>query len=380
MDQTIRFVTTSDGVKLAYAASGKGPPLLKTANWLNHLEFDWQSPVWRHWFSTLSANHSLFRYDARGCGLSDWVQDGLSLEQNVSDLECVVEASGQLRFALLGLSQGAAVAIEYAVRHPERVSHLVIHGGYAQGWARRDPESTRAGKALVEVVRVGWGADTPAFRRLFTELFIPGGSNEELTWFDELMRRTTRPEIAARTLEFCGEIDVTRSLSLVKAPTLVVHSRGDARVPLDQGRMLAARIPDARFIELDSRNHLLLEHEAAWERFRAVVGEFLGWQRETPRRRAADMPVTSEGLEALTAREREILTLVAGGANNQAIADQLFISEKTVRNHLTAIFDKIGVSSRSQAIVFARDGGWPAGLIEPCSTAGTFVPNHRAEN
>ena len=357
MDQTIRFVTTSDGVTLAYAASGKGPPLFKTANWLNHLEFDWQSPVWRHWFSTLSANHSLFRYDARGCGLSDWVQDGLSLERNVSDLECVVEASGQVRFALLALSQGAAVAIEYAVRHPERVSHLVIHGGYAQGWARRDPESTRAGKALVEVVRVGWGADTPAFRRLFTELFIPDGSNEELTWFDELMRRTTRPEVAARILESCGEIDVTRSLSLVKAPTLVVHSRGDSRVPLEQGRMLAARIPDARFIELDSRNHLLLEHEPAWERFRAVVGEFLGWQRETPRRRGADMPVTSEGLEALTARECEILSLVAGGANNQGIADQLFISEKTVRNHLTAIFDKIGVSSRSQAIVFARDRG-----------------------
>ena len=249
------------------------------------------------------------------------------------------------------------VAIEYAVRHPEHVSHLVIHGGYAQGWARRDPEDTRAGKALVEVVRFGWGADTPAFRRLFTELFIPGGSNEQLTWFDELMRRTTRPEVAARMLESCGEIDVTRSLSRVQAPTLVMHSRGDARVPLEQGRVLAAGIPDARFIELDSRNHLLLEHEPAWERFRAVVGEFLGWQREAPRRRAADMPSASEELAALTAREREILDLVAGGANNQDIADQLFISEKTVRNHLTAIFDKIGVSSRSQAIVFARDRG-----------------------
>ena len=159
MDQTIRFVTASDGVKLAYAASGKGPPLLKTANWLNHLEFDWQSPVWRHWFSTLSANHSLFRYDARGCGLSDWVQDGLSLEQNVGDLECVVEASGQVRFALLALSQGAAVAIEYAVRHPEHVSHLVIHGGYAQGWARRDPEvhSRRQGACRGGTGRLGCG-------------------------------------------------------------------------------------------------------------------------------------------------------------------------------------------------------------------------------
>ena len=357
MDQTIRFVTTSDGVKLAYAVSGTGSPLVKAANWLNHLEFDWQSPVWRHWFSTLSSHHRLFRYDARGCGLSDWVQDDLSLERNVRDFECIVEASGLQRFALLALSQGAAVAIEYAVRHPERVTHLVIHGGYAQGWARRDPDSTRAGKALVEVIRVGWGTDTPAFRRLFTELFIPGGNSEQLAWFDELMRRTTRPELAARMLESCGEIDVMDSLPRVRAPTLVVHSRGDARVPLEQGRLLAARIPDARFIELDSLNHLLLEHEPAWERFRVVIGEFLGWGSETPRRRAADLPVKSEALDVLTSREREILGLVASGASNQAIADRLFISEKTVRNHLTAIFDKIGVSSRSQAIVFARDRG-----------------------
>ena len=199
---------------------------------------------------------------------------------------------------------------------------------------------------------------------MFTELFIPGGSNEELTWFDELMRRTTRPEMAARMLESCGEIDVTRSLSLVKAPTLVVHSRGDARVPLEQGRMLAARIPDARFIELDSRNHLLLEHEPAWERFRAVVGEFLGWQRETPRRRAADMPVTSRRAgDVDRARTRNPRP---GRRRRQQPGNrrQLFISEKTVRNHLTAIFDKIGVSSRSQAIVFARDqrAGGPAAL------------------
>ena len=357
MDQTIRFVTTNDEVKLAYAVSGSGPPLIKTANWLNHLEYDWQSPVWRHWFSTLSANHTLIRYDARGCGLSDWVQDDLSLERNLRDLERVVEASGQKRFALLALSQGAGVAIEYAVRHPEHVSHLVIHGGYAQGWARRGPEDLRAGKALAEVVRVGWGADTPAFRRLFTELFIPGGSDEQLKWFDELMRRTTRPEVAARLLEACGDIEVTRSLSRVQAPTLVTHSRGDARVPLEQGRLLAARIPGARFIELETCNHLLLEHETAWERFTAVVGEFLGWTLPAPLRRAADRPAESEDLATLTGREREILGLVAGGANNQAIADQLFISEKTVRNHLTAIFDKIGVSSRSQAIVFARDRG-----------------------
>jgi pimeloyl-ACP methyl ester carboxylesterase/DNA-binding CsgD family transcriptional regulator len=357
MEQTIQFLTADDGVKLAYACSGTGPPLVKTANWLNHLEFDWLSPVWRHWFDTLSAHHRLLRYDARGCGLSDWTHEDLSLERQVRDLESIVEANSLDRFPLLALSQGAAIAIEYAVRHPERVSHLIIAGGYALGWARRGPDSLRAGRALTELIRVGWGEDTPAFRRLFTELFIPGGSEQQLLWFDELMRRTTRPEVAACIMESFGDIDVSGRLALVRAPTLVLHARGDARIPPDQGRMLAAGIPGARFVELDSRNHVLLDHEPAWERFKNAVGEFLGWPREAPRRRAADAPVPCEALSALTTREREILDLVAGGATNQQIGDSLFISEKTVRNHLTAIFDKIGVSSRSQAIVFARDRG-----------------------
>ncbi|HTU64806.1 MAG TPA: alpha/beta fold hydrolase [Steroidobacteraceae bacterium] len=360
MDQAVRFVTASDGVRLAYASSGDGLPLIKTANWMNHVEFDWESPVFRHWFAALSSQHRLHRYDARGCGLSDWVADDLSLDRQVADLESVVDASGVDRFALLALSQGGAIAAEYAVRHPDRVSHLVIHGGYAQGWARRGDEACRAGRALAEIVRVGWGADTPAFRRLFTELFIPGGTPEQCAWFDELMRRTTTPEIAARIIECFAEIDVTDRLARVRAPTLVTHSRGDARIPLDQGRRLAAGIPGARFVELDSANHVLLEHEPAWQRFLDVVGDFLGWRKSTPQRRAADAPAPprpADELDALTAREREILELVAGGANNQAIADQLFISEKTVRNHLTAIFEKIGVSSRSQAIVYARDRG-----------------------
>jgi pimeloyl-ACP methyl ester carboxylesterase/DNA-binding CsgD family transcriptional regulator len=357
MDQTIQFVTTDDGVKLAYARSGSGPPLFKTANWLNHVEFDWASPVFRHWFAALSANNRLHRFDARGCGLSDWIDHDLTFERQVSDLECVVDASKVESFALLALSQGAAVAVEYAVRHPERVSHLIIHGGYAQGWARRDSESMRAGRALTEIIRVGWGADTPAFRRLFTELFIPGGTPEQFAWFDELMRRTTRPEIAARIVEAFGDIDVTSRLAQVRAPTLITHSRGDARIPLEQGRMLAAGIPSAQFVELDSLNHVLLEPEPAWCRFQEVLGEFLGWPKAAPRRRAADAPRADDALAELTTREREILARVAGGAANQAIADALFISEKTVRNHLTAIFDKLGVSSRSQAIVFARDRG-----------------------
>ena len=207
-------------------------------------------------------------------------------------------------------------------------------------------------------MRVGWGLNTPAYRRMFAELFIPNASEEQMAWFDELQRRTTRPEIAARIMESSGDIDVTHRLAQVKAPTLVMHSRGDVIVPFEQGRLIAAGIPGARFVELDSRNHLLLENEPAWQKFQEVVGEFLGWQRQAPRRRARRRArLSSEELATLTAREREILDLVAGGANNQEIAEKLFISEKTVRNHLTAIFDKIGVSSRSQAIVFARDRG-----------------------
>ena len=358
MDQTIRFVTTSDGVKLAYAASGSGTPLLKTANWLNHLEFDWHSPVWNHWFNLLSTYHTLYRYDIRGSGLSDWTDNKLSFEDQVADLECIADAAGLEKFGLLGISQGAAVAIEYAVRHPARVTHLVFHGGYAHGWARRSPESERAGRAWLELIRVGWGTTrTDAYRRMFAELFIPGASEEQMAWFAELQRRSTTPEIAARILETSGKIDVAHRLAQVSTPTLVMHARGDAVVPFEQGRVLAGSIANAKFVELDSSNHLLLESEPAWQRFQAVVGQFLGWQRGAPMRRAADRPADDEDLAALTEREREILGLVAGGANNQAIADQLFISEKTVRNHLTAIFDKIGVTSRSQAIVFARDRG-----------------------
>jgi pimeloyl-ACP methyl ester carboxylesterase/DNA-binding CsgD family transcriptional regulator len=357
MDQTIRFVTTSDGVKLAYASSGQGPPMLKTANWLNHLEFDWQSPVWNHWFNAFSAHNTLYRYDIRGTGLSDWTDSKLSFDQHVSDLEYVADCAGLEKFALLGISQGASIAIEYAARHPERVSHLVIHGGFARGWARRSAETERAGRAWVELVRVGWGTQAAAYRRMFAELFIPNASEEQVAWFAEMQRRTTTPEIAARIMEASGVIDVMHRLGDVKAPTLIMHPRHDVIVPFDQGRWIAAGVAGARFVELPSGNHILLEDEPSWQKFVEVVGEFLGWPRVAPRRRAADAPAAGGELEILTGREREILELVAGGANNQDIAGQLFISEKTVRNHLTAIFDKIGVSSRSQAIVFARDRG-----------------------
>jgi pimeloyl-ACP methyl ester carboxylesterase/DNA-binding CsgD family transcriptional regulator len=357
VNQTIRFVTADDGVKLAYASSGAGPPLLKTANWLNHLDYDWQSPVWNPWFTLFSRHHTLYRYDQRGSGLSDRVDSDLSFERQVADLEQIADAAALERFSLLGISQGAAVALEYAVRHPQRVDRIVLHGGFARGWGQRSAESLRAGRAMTEIVRVGWGAGTAAYRRMFAELLMPQANDEQVEWICELQRRTTTPEIAARIMEVSGHIDVNHRLAHVRAPTLVLHPRRDAMVPFDEGRSIAALVPGAQFVELDCANHVLIDGEPAAERFKNAIGEFLGWRHEEPRRRAADVVSQSEELSVLTAREREILDLVASGASNQQIAAQLFISEKTVRNHLTAIFDKIGVSSRSQAIVFARDRG-----------------------
>jgi pimeloyl-ACP methyl ester carboxylesterase/DNA-binding CsgD family transcriptional regulator len=353
VEQTIRFLKTADGVRLAYAVSGSGPPLVKAANWLSHLEFDWHSPVWRHWFGYLSRGRQLVRYDSRGCGLSDWNVADLALTQQVADLEAVVDAAGLQRFPLLGISQGGAICIEYAARHPERVSHLVLYGAFARGNARRDEESARQAAALVELVRLGWAQENPAFRKLFASLFIPDANEEQVRWFSDLMRTTTRPEIAGRILEAIAQFDVHDRLAQVRCPALVVHARGDGRVPFEEGRDLATGIAGAKFVVLESRNHILIESEPAWARFRQVVDEFLGADGAS----AGDSSATPEGLEDLTRREADILRLVAQGLSNNNIAARLFISEKTVRNHLTSIFDKLGVDSRARAIVFARNHG-----------------------
>jgi pimeloyl-ACP methyl ester carboxylesterase/DNA-binding CsgD family transcriptional regulator len=350
MQQTIRFVKAPDGVRLAVGTSGRGEPLVKSANWLSHLEFDWQSPVWRHWFNFLSSSHQLIRYDPRGCGLSDWDAENLSQEAQLMDLEAVVDAAGLERFPLLGISQGGATCIEYAVKHPERVTKLVLYGAYAEGWAERSEESRRAGFALMELIRQGWWQDNPAFRQLFGSLFIPDANADQIRWFSDLMRTTTRPEIAAHIFESFGNINVRSLLSQVRVPTLVIHTRGDARIPLDQGRLLATEIPDARFVTLEGRNHILIEAEPAWARFCECFDEFLGVQD-------APMKASVAKLDDLTTRENDILQLVALGHGNAEIAKRLFISEKTVRNHLTSIFEKLGVDSRAKAIVVARDRG-----------------------
>ena len=277
IEQTIRFCTADDGVRIAYATSGSGPPLVKPANWMTHLEFDWESPVWRHWLRELSGDHMLVRYDERGSGLSDREVADYSFDAWVHDLETVVDAMGLERFPVLGISQGCAVAIAYAVRHPERVTKLVLYGGYLEGAYKRarTAEELEEADLVMRLLPMGWGRDNPAFRMFFAARFLPEGTPEQTRWFSELQRMTTSPQIALRLRNTAAHIDVTALAPLVRAPTLVLHASGDAVIPFDQGRLLAALVPGARFVSLDSRNHILLEDEPAWGRFCEEVRRFL---------------------------------------------------------------------------------------------------------
>ena len=346
--QKVRFLTKQDSVDLAWAEAGKGPPLVKAANWLSHLEYDWDSPVWRHWVQFFSEHYRFIRYDERGCGMSDWEVEDVSPRLWLGDLEAVVEASQPKEpFALLGISQGGAPAVQFSIKYPEKVSHLILYGAYAQGWGLRgNDEDIRQIQATIELIEIGWGKPNPIFRRLFTSLFLPEGTEEQLQWFDELCANTIKPAMAARLIQARCEVDVFDLLPKVTVPTLVIHARDDAPVPFSEGRKLASNIPNAEFVELDSCNHILLEHEPAWTRFKEAVLEFTG------------MSGALEGAEvfhALSEREKEILGKIVKGQTNIEIGEKLFISEKTVRNHITKIYEKLGVSSRAQAIVLARD-------------------------
>jgi pimeloyl-ACP methyl ester carboxylesterase len=274
--QEVRFCTAADGVSIAYAAVGQGPPLIKAGNWLNHLEYDWESPVWSVLLHALAADYRLIRYDARGNGLSDWEVDDFSFEAFVGDLESVVEASGLDRFPLLGVSQGCAVCIAYAARHPERVTRLVLYGGFARGRRRRgSPVEIAHSDAVLTLIRQGWGQENPAFRQMFTSLFIPGGTPEQMRWFNNLQRITTSAENAVRLRLVIDDIEVTDLLPRIKAPALVLHCRDDAVQPFDEGRRIAAGIPGARFVALEGRNHLILKDDPGWSRLMQEIGSFL---------------------------------------------------------------------------------------------------------
>ncbi len=349
MQQSIRFTQSKDGANLAWAVAGDGPTLIKASNWLTHLEFDWDSPVWRHWVHFLAEHYRSIRYDERGCGMSDWEIGDTSYERWFDDLDSVIAAARPEKpFALLGISQGGAAAINYAVQHPDEVSHLVLYGAYARGWAERgDPEAEQRYQAITQLTRLGWGQNNPVYRQLFTARFVPDATAEQLDWFNEVCRRTTKPEIATMLLEARSKVNVVDLLPRVSVPTLVLHGRQDEVSPLSEGKLLASHIPGAEFVQLESRNHILLEGEPAWERFKDEVLRFTGVAAKDD----AEDPI----FECLSPRERDILVRLAQGRTNAEIGSQLFISEKTVRNNITRIFEKLGVHSRAQAIVLAKD-------------------------
>jgi len=353
--QRVRYLTREDGIRLAWAEIGAGQTLIKAANWMSHLEYEMQSPVWGHWIRFFGDHFRFLRWDDRGCGLTDRDVDELSFDCWLGDLEAVVAASGvEEPFALLGISSGAATCAAYAARHPERVSRMVLYGGYARGWAQRnDSKTAREHGAILELMRIGWGKENPVFRQVFTSRFIPGGSEAQVGWFNELCRRTSTGEMAGRILEARSTIDVSGLLGSITTPTLVIHSRDDEVCPVSEGRHLAAGIPGAQFVELDSRNHILLESEPAWARFQEAVLDFVG----LPAARAAPSG-GDPAFDGLTAREREVLALITEGLANADIGERLGISEKTVRNHISNLFDKLGVWTRAQAMVFARDRGF----------------------
>ncbi len=274
--QKIQFCSAADGTRIAYASVGDGPPLVKAANWLNHLELDWDAPIWSPLFQQLARDFELIRYDERGNGLSDWEVDEITPEVFTTDLETVVDAAELTKFPLLGISQGASVSIDYAVRHPERVTHLILFGGYAAGWRiDADDAQIQEREAIMTLTATGWGRDNPAYRQIFSSTFMPSATTDELHWFNEFQRQTTSPENAVRFLSAFGDIDVRDKLSQVSVPTLVIHSRGDKRIPLDSARELAYEIPNAEFLSLDSDNHLLLGREPASDVFVSAVKEFV---------------------------------------------------------------------------------------------------------
>jgi len=350
--QRIRFCTSPDGVRIAFATAGEGPPLVRINNWFTHLELDWDNPVWRHWSEALAERRTLVRYDPRGSGLSDRDVADVSLDALVRDLGAVVDALGLRRVPLIGLCQGGVIAAAFAARHPERVSRLVLYDSYLHGaFASGTPEYlTKQAHAFADVIELGWGRKVGAFREMFANLLMPEAAGHQAKWISELARRSASPATACKLWKEFNTFDIRAEAPKVRAPTLVFHVRGDAMVPFEAGRRLAAAIPNARFVPLEGRNHILRADEPAWSVFTKTLDDFL----------ASDEPAgepAPEGLSELTAREREVLDCIARGLTNPQIAADLHIAEKTVRNHVTSLFSKLGATHRSQAIVIARKAG-----------------------
>lgn len=361
MSQQIRFCRSFDGARLAYAVTGNGPPLVMTPFWFGHLELNWHSPVFRPWLDALSRDYALLRWDQRGCGLSDRDVADFSFEALVRDAQAVADAAGYQRFAMYGGNQGGAIAIEYAARHPQRVSHLALFNAYARGWLKRGLGRAfeEENDARLKLIEVGWEREEPYYRQMLASQHVAqGASQEELRHLTELVRQAVPARSLMALIRCMFAVDVTASAAALTCPVLVMHARSAPRVPFEEGRIVAGLVPGARFVPLDTSNNILLEREPAFKEFFAELRAFI------PRSASA---VSRERFAQLSARECEILERMAQGLDNAQIAAHLALSEKTVRNYISHIFDKLGVENRGQAIVLAREhglgarGGAPAG-------------------
>jgi pimeloyl-ACP methyl ester carboxylesterase/DNA-binding CsgD family transcriptional regulator len=340
--QEIRFCRAGDGVRLAYAVHGAGPPLVVVSCWLSHLQYDWQSPVWRHFLEDLGAIATVVRYDERGFGLSDWRVDDFSLPARLGDLEAVLAATGLERFALLGMSGGSSVAMAYAIAHPERVSRLILYGTVCGEPVTWSPTEWAEEETYRSMIRVGWAKEDPEFRRVFTQRFIPDATDEQMRWFDDLQRMSTSPGNAVESRIARQQVDIEDELSRITAPTLVLQAIGDRSTSFDNAVTVSSRIRGARLVPLQSRNHILLADEPAWDVFMGEVSTFL-----EPERRAYAEGPGERSVEPLSSRELDVLRLAAEGRTNDEIADALTLSPRTVERHLSNVYAKLGVSGRA---------------------------------
>jgi len=355
--EQIRFCTSRDGTRIAYAVSGTGPPLLWAGHWIRHLKLDWETPVWRPWLSLLTRNHTVIRYDWRGFGLSDQNGVEFSLERHVEDCEAVVAAAGLKSFVLFGLSSGTSMGLAYAVRHPERVDKLVLFGCQTCGRLIRGmtARETEEAETRLKLVELSWSNETPAYGQFFTVMHMPDANPDQTRSYNELLRRISSPSNVINLVRALWAIDAREVVPRVLCPTLVLHSRQDAIIPFEEGRQVASLISGAQFVPLESRNHILLDTEPAWQQLVGALDDFLPVAAAPP---AAPGPAKAAFLDALTTRERDVLELVAQGLDNDTIGSRLGISTKTVRNQVSIIFSKLGVSSRARAIVRAREAGF----------------------
>jgi len=331
---------------------------VKVGNWMSHLEYDWESPVWRPWLENWSRFHTFYRYDPRGCGLSDWNVSDFSFEALVCDLEAVVDAAGLEQFDLFAMSQGGCVSMAYTAKHPERIRKLIILGGYLQGSIKRNPtpEGLEETEMRLKLLELSWGSENPAYRQVFTMSLIPEGTPEQLAWFNNLQLISTSPANAMEVQRMFNQVDVSEQAKTIRVPTLIIQAKHDAAVSFDNGRQTAAHIPGARFTILDSKNHVLMRTEPAWQYFWDEFYRFLEVGSGLTEGGAKDS-VEEKVWSQLTSREREVMRLLAEGMSNLEISQKLVLSEKTIRNYVSIIYEKLQIENRGELIVLARKLG-----------------------